>query len=248
MPQVVGIKAVSLSFTMPQLLFLPGLACNQVMWQHQLAAVADHSPLVTDVHTRFDTIPAMASALLDEHPGGLVLCGASMGGMLAMEVARQAPARVKGLALLGTSARPETPDMGVLREAAITLFVQGRAEEVLRFNIPLAFHKSRINETALSRTYLGFVLQAGTQQLIRQNRAVMSRPDARLHLPYIQCPTLVLCGDSDQLAPPECSMEIAALVPGAELQWVDQCGHMLTLEQPGQVNKALLGWLDRVPA
>lgn len=234
---------------MIQLLLLPGLACNAVMWQHQMGVLPSGlNPLVSDVHTRFDTVPAMAQALLQEQPGELVLCGASMGGILAMEVVRQAPGRVKALALLGTNARPETPDMAQLREAAINFFNQGRAREVLMVNLPLAFHPSRAADTALTQTYLDFVLAAGDLQLIRQNRAIMSRPDARLHLPQVACPTLVICGDADQLTPPECSREIAALVPGAELAMIAQCGHMLTMERPLEVNAVLLPWLQKAMA
>src|SRR4051812_2110274 len=91
-------------FPMTQLLFLPGLAGNAVMWQSQCSALADFAPRVTDVHPRFGTIAQMAAALLDENDGELVLCGASMGGIVAMEVARQAPGRLRGLALLGTNA------------------------------------------------------------------------------------------------------------------------------------------------
>ena len=231
---------------MQQIVFLPGLASNAVMWQHQLAALPQSAKVsVTAVHTRHLSIGSMAQALLQEHAGPLVLCGASMGGILAMEVVRQAPERVKGLALLGTNARPETPDMAQLREAALKFFEQGRAKEVLTLNIPMAFHPSRANDAALTQTYLDFVLAAGPDQLVRQNRAIMQRPDARLHLPQVTCPTLVMCGDSDLLAPPKCSREIAALVPAAELVMVAQCGHMLTMERPDEVNQTLLAWLRR---
>jgi pimeloyl-ACP methyl ester carboxylesterase len=83
----------------------------------QLQALAAWRSVVSDVHTRCDTIPDMAAALLAEHEGDLILCGASMGGMVAMEAARQAPERIAGLALLGTTARPETEEMRTLREA-----------------------------------------------------------------------------------------------------------------------------------
>ena len=232
---------------MTQLLLLPGLASNSVMWQRQLAALpSDLKPRVTDTHSRFDTILEMAQALLYEHEGDLILCGASMGGILAMEAVRLAPARVKAMALLGTNARPETPDMAKLREAAIEFFKQGRVKEVLTVNLPMAFHPSRANDAALTQTYLDFVLEAGADQLIRQNRAIMSRPDARLHLPQVTCPTLVMCGDSDQLTPPDCSREIAALIPGAEPVIVAECGHMLTMERPDAVNASLLEWLGRL--
>lgn len=232
---------------MTQLILLPGLASNAVMWQHQLA-VLPHAlePAVTDVHSRCESIPQMAQALLQAHAGDLILCGASMGGIIAMEVARQAPARVKGLALLGTNARPETPDMAKLREAAIEFFKQGRVKEVLTVNLPMAFHPSRAKDETLTQTYLDFILAAGPDQLIRQNRAIMSRPDARLHLPNVTCPTVVMCGDGDQLTPPECSREIATLIPDAELVMIPRCGHMLTMERPEEVNAALLRWLGQV--
>ena len=231
---------------MTQLVLIPGLACDGAMWRHQLDALpAHHQTRVTDVHMRHGTIQAMAQALLDEQPGDLILCGASMGGIVAMEAIRQAPQRIKGLALLGTNARPETDDVRKLRELAVTLFESGRAAEVLRANVPLAFHASRSSDAALVRTYLDFVLRAGVRQLVDQNRAIMARPDARVHLPSITCPVLVLCGDSDQLTPPECSQEIAALVPRARLVLLHECGHMLTMERPNEVNAALLAWLQQ---
>ena len=228
---------------MTQLLFLPGLAGDAVMWQAQSSALADFGPRVTNVHTRFGTIAQMADALLAENDGELVLCGASMGGIVAMEVARQAPERLRGLALLGTNARPETPDMQALREAAIELFAQGRVAEIIEPNVALAFHPDNARDPALVKSYLDFVLAAGAGQLIAQNRAIIGRPDARLHLPQLRCPVLVVCGDADQLTPPECSREIAALVPAAELVMLPGCGHMLTMEKPEAVNAELRRWL-----
>jgi pimeloyl-ACP methyl ester carboxylesterase len=232
---------------MNTLVLIPGLAGDGVMWEAQLAAMpAGWKAVVTDVHMRHDSISAMAEALLAEHPGRLVLCGASMGGMIAMEAVRQAPDRIRGLALLGTNAQPESDQMRSLREAAIVLFSQDRLAEVIEPNVAFAFHPD--NAAALSAAYLEFVLRAGADQLIRQNRAVIGRPDARIHLPRIACPTLVVCGDADQLTPPDCSREIAALVPNAQLVMVQDCGHMLTMEQPAIVNATLLAWLGSLPA
>lgn len=233
---------------MTRLILLPGLAGDAVMWRAQLQALAAWHPTVSDVHMRHGSIPDMAAALLAEHEGDLILCGASMGGMVAMEAARQAPARVAGLALLGTSARPETAEMRTLREDAIKLFAQGRAAEVIEGNVDFAFHVEQAADAALVAAYLEFVMRAGAQQLIRQNRAVIARPDARLHLPRLRCPALVMCGDSDQLTAPENSEEIARLVPDARLVMIPRCGHMLTMEKPEAVNAGLLEWLAAIPA
>ena len=227
---------------MTRLVLLPGLAADATMWRAQLAALGRWNPVVSDVHMRHDSIPAMAQALLAEHEGPLLLCGASMGGMIAMEAVRQAPQRVRGLALLGTNAQPESQDTRALREAAIVLFEQDRVAEVIAPNVAFAFHPD--NAAALAPAYLEFVLKAGATQLVRQNRAVMARPDARPPLREVRCPTLVMCGDADRLTPPECSREIACLVPAATLVMVPRCGHMLTMEQPDRVNGALLAWLE----
>ena len=230
---------------MHDLILLPGLACDATVWRDQLPALAAAGQRVSvaDVHTRCDTLPAMAAALLAEHPGELVLCGASMGGMVALEAVRQAPRRIKGLALLGTSARADTPELTALREAAIAEFAQGRIENVLRANVMFAFHPQVSGGSELVRRYLAFVQAAGAAQLIRQNRAIIERADLRPTLGAIRCPTLVVCGDSDLLTPPEHARELAAGIPGARLEIVPECGHMLTMEQPERVNALLLGWL-----
>lgn len=233
----------------PRLVLLPGLACDERLWEAQLPTI----PVAFDVqvstaHMRHGSIEAMAAAVLREHAGPLVLCGASMGGMVAMEAARQAPGRIAGLALLGTNAQPEQPDTRELRKAAIELFERGDLRDVIEPNIAFAFHPVQAADAALVQHYLDIVLGAGAVQLIRQNRAVMQRPDARTHLPELRCPVLVMCGDTDRLTPPACSREIAALVPHADLVWVPQCGHMLTMEKPAFVNATLVDWLARIAA
>ncbi len=225
------------------LVLIPGLAADARMWRHQLSGLADWSPVVCDAWSTHDSIEAMASAVLQRHPGPLALCGASMGGMVALEAARQAPQRIRGLALLGTNARPETDSMRALREQAIALFAQGRVEEVIRPNVAMAFHPRHADDEALVQAYLDFVLDAGADALIRQNRALVKRPDARAHLASLRCPALVICGDGDQLTPPECSRELAEGIAGARLVLLDRCGHMLTMERPREVNAALQAWL-----
>ena len=228
------------------LVLLPGLGGDEAMWREELEALAPWSPHVSDVHMRHPTLPEMAAALLARHPGPLLLCGASMGGMVALEAARQAPHRIRALALLGTTARPESAEARRAREQAIALFDQGRVAEVIEPNAALAFHPSHAHDTARVRRYADMVLRAGAAQLARQNRAVLARPDARPHLPTLRCPTLVMCGQDDPITPPECAREIAALVPGAELVLLPHCGHLLTMEQPQAVSAHLRRWLARL--
>jgi pimeloyl-ACP methyl ester carboxylesterase len=230
---------------MSTLILLPGMACDAALWRHQQPALkASHAAgpvVVADVHGRADTLSEMAALLLAEHPGDLLLAGCSMGGMLAMEVARQAPQRVRGLALLGSTARPDTPELILLRTRAIVEFEQGRIEALLRANAMFAFHPA--HQARLVEDYIGMVLRAGANGLIRQNRAVMARADLRPTLGALACPTLVVGGLDDLLTPPDNAREMAAAIPGAQLHLLLECGHMLTWEQPEAVTALLLGWL-----
>ena len=232
---------------MTTLILLPGMACDATLWQPlQASLVAAHSAgsvVVADVHGRADSLPAMAALLLAEQPGDLLLAGCSLGGMLALEAARQAPQRMRGLALLGTSARPDTPALATLRRNAITEFAAGRIEPLLRANALFTFHAS--HQARLVEAYIAMVLRAGAASLIRQNTAVMARADLRPTLATITCPTLVVGGADDRLTPPDCSREIAAAIPGAQLQLLPDCGHMLTWEQPQALASLLLAWLLR---
>ena len=235
----------------PSILLLPGLACDAEMFQHQAAALAlnsrvdtrPHTPVQTsDAHTRAASLPEMARLLWAEHPGRHVLVGASMGGMLALEMHRQAPDRVAALALLGSTARPDTPELISLRTKACELFANGRMDEVLRANVLFAFHPLGARAPGLVDRYLAMIRRAGAAQLIRQNRAVMVRTDSRPQLPHIRCPVLLACGEADQLTPPAHEREMAALMPQAQLEFVPGAGHMLTMEQPERVTALLLRW------
>ena len=231
------------------MLLLPGQACDAALFAGQLPALRESAfdVHVSDAHTRWPALPQMAAALLADHAGPLLLVGVSMGGRLALEMLRKAPSRIRGAALLGSSARADTAELIALRSQACELFAAGRMAEVLRANLLFAFHPANQGNAALVGAYLAMIERAGSPQLIAQNRAVMARPDSRPQLPSIGCPLLVVCGEADALTPPEHSQEIAAAVAGAELQMVAGAGHLLTLEQPATVTALLLDWLQRLP-
>lgn len=231
---------------MISVILLPGLACDDELFVHQAPALAALGCRVhiSNAHTRKPSLPDMAKALLAEHPGQHLLVGASMGGMVAMEMHRQASDRVLGLGLLGTTARPDTPELIALRTQACALFAAGRAEELLRANVLFAFHPTQARSPELVARYLAMTMRAGAEQLIAQNRAVMARTDQRPHLPHVKCPVLVVCGEADQLTTPQTAREMAALMPQAQLEMVPGAGHMLTMEQPQRVTKLLLRWVQ----
>ena len=86
--------------------------------------------------------------------------------------------------------------------------------------------------------------ETGAQAFLRQQQAIMTRPDSRPGLSAIACPTLVLVGEQDRGTPPELAREMAAAIAGSRLVVVPDCGHLSTIERPQAVTKALVEWMQ----
>ena len=153
-------------------------------------------------HTRDDSMEAIAAAILAQAPPRFALVGLSMGGYIALTMVRQAPARVHKLALLDTSARPETPEQSERRKPQIALAQGGHFAEVPPLQFPVFVHRNRQHDEALRARVRSMAEETGAEAFLRQQKAIMTRPDMRPLLASIGCPTLLLVGDGDELTPP----------------------------------------------
>jgi len=227
------------------LLLVPGLLCSARLYTPQLTALWPHGPVMVAEHRRDADVAAIAARILSHAPPRFALAGLSMGGYIAFAMMRQAPERIVKLALLDTSARPDTPEQTAARETFIATAQAGRLNEVVDTLTPRLLHKSRHGDAALVRTIRDMADDTGVTAFVQQQRAIVSRPDSRPLLSSIACPTLVLVGDGDELTPPAVSQEMADGIAGARLTVVPGCGHLSTLEQPEAVNAALVAWLGQ---
>ncbi len=225
------------------IVLLPGLLTSPRLYAGQLPALWRFGPVTIADNTSASTVGGMASRILATAPPRFALAGLSMGGYLAMEIMRQAPQRVAKLALLDTSARPDTAAQSERRQAQIAKTRAGNFGEVVAEQWPLYVSPAARGNQALQAVVRLMAGEAGPDAFIRQQQALIARPDSRPHLAAISCPTLVLVGDSDLLTPPELSGEIADGIPGARLVTIPGSGHLSTLEQPGLVSAALTEWL-----
>ncbi len=226
------------------LVLLPGLLCDAALWAPQVGDLSEVNPWIADL-TRHDSIAEMAAAVLREAPAErFALAGLSMGGYVAQEIVRQAPRRVERLALLDTRARPDEPEETQRRHVLMELAQQeGGFRPVTDRLLPLLVHPARVKDEPLVRTIREMAERVGLAAYLRQQRAIIGRPDFRPLLPAIRCPTLVLCGRQDALTPLAFHQEITAAIPGAGLEVIEACGHLSTLERPTEVNAALRAWL-----
>jgi len=226
------------------ILLIPALLASARMYAGQIMPLWRTGPVMIADHTRDDSMSAIARRILGAAPPRFALIGLSMGGYVAFEILRQAPERIARLALLDTSARADAPEQTAMRRAQMTLAAQGRLAEVVEQQFPRLVHPAHRADAALREVFTLMAEEVGAAAFIRQQTAILGRSDSRPTLGSIRCPTLVLVGDGDELTPPERAGEIAAGIAGAHLATVARSGHMSTLEQPQEVTRALLEWLQ----
>jgi pimeloyl-ACP methyl ester carboxylesterase len=226
------------------IVLVPGLNCSARLYGEQIPALWRFGPVTIADHTRGDSIQAIAARILAAAPPLFTLAGLSMGGSIAFEIMRQAPLRVAKLALLDTGARAETAEQTERRQAPMEMAKAGRFAEVAEDAFTFFVHPDRYGDVALKTLVTTMADETGVEAYLRQQRAIMSRPEFRPGLSAIACPTLVVVGEQDQATPPELSQEIAAAIPGARLVVIPACGHLSTIERPEAVTKAMVEWLQ----
>ncbi len=225
------------------LALLPGLLCDAQLWAPQVSALADLAePRIADF-TSQSSIGEMAESVLAMMPPHFALAGLSMGGYVAFEILRRAPERILRLALLDTKADPDTEEQTARRRGLIELAEKGEFKGVTPRLLPLLIHEARLEDEILVGVVTAMAEAVGKAAFLRQQQAIMGRPDSRPTLVKISCPTLVLCGREDVLTPVDKHTAMAAGIRDARLLVIDDCGHLSTIERPEAVNGALRAWL-----
>lgn len=228
----------------PALVLVPGLICTSALWAHQIAALREVVAITVVDHRKAEGLSELAGQILDSQNGSFALAGHSMGGYVALEVMRQAGERVEKLALIATSARQDTLEMAGRRRDFIKLARRGRFRGVSPMLMKTFIHEDALENRALCEIVRRMAHETGSEGFIRQSEIILERPDSRAGLADIRCPTLVLCGDSDERTPPALAQEMAAGIPDSELVILPRCGHLPSLERPVATTKALKAWLE----
>ena len=230
------------------LVLLPGLLCDQAVWQAQMDALSPHADCHVADYGSLDSLAAMARhALATAPPGPLSVAGHSMGGRVAFEMWRQAPERIERLALLDTSYHPlaegeagETEKAG--RMALLATARRDGMRAMAREWAPGMLHPSR-HGTPLFEAVLDMLERKTPDIFAAQINALLKRPDCNDLLATIRCPTLLLCGREDTWSAPARHEHMQRAIADSRLVIVEHCGHMSTMERPEAVNQALLEWL-----
>lgn len=227
----------------PHLVLVPGMLCDAALWAHQIQHLADVGEChVGDTRTD-DTIAGMAHTILHTAPPRFALAGLSMGGIVALEILRQAPERVVRLALLDTAATPESEASRQRRLDLMKLAELGEFVGVAPRLLPQFIHPDRLQDGTLTDAIMEMTQRVGKEAFLRQQNALMGRADSRPYLAAIKVPALVLCGRQDAMTPLAYHVEMAEAIPKARLAIVEDSGHLTTMERPQAVTALLRDWM-----
>ena len=225
------------------LVLVPGLLCDDALWEHQSRYLSETTEIKIADLTRSETIFGMAEAVLAMAPEKFALAGLSMGGYVSLEIMRRAPERVTKLALLDTSPRSDSKEQSRRRHHFVQLTREGGFDEVISTLLSLFVHPDRMQDEQLCNNIKEMNRRVGAEIFMRHQAAIMGRPDSRNDLSKIKCPTLILCGRQDALTPLEVHEEMSSTIPKARLAIIEDCGHMTTMERPHAVTALLRDWL-----
>jgi len=226
------------------LVLVPGLLCTRALWAPQIEALSPHVDIFVPDVAGHETMAEIADMILQSVSGRFALAGLSMGGYVGFEVWRQARERIERIAFLDTSARIDTPESSARRRGLIELVQKGAFKGVTPQLLPMLIHPDRLDDLVLTGIITAMSEDVGRDGFLRQQKAIMARNDGRPMLADINVPTLALVGRQDILIPPDHIEEIAEGVSGAKLVYIEDSGHLPTLEQPDDTTAALRAWLE----
>jgi pimeloyl-ACP methyl ester carboxylesterase len=222
------------------LVLLSGMGCSERLWDG-VRRLLPETETLSPALDRPD-LDDVVDGLLERLPSRFALAGLSLGGIVAMALARRAPERLSRLCLISTNARPPTPQQRDAWTIQLADLAAGRSARDLQTDLlPFLLRPDAL--PPLRETTLTMADEVGEAHLADQLRLQGTRVDERPGLRGVAVPTLVVAAAEDALCPVERHEEIRDLIPGSSLVVLPETGHLSALERPAEVAAALRTWL-----
>jgi pimeloyl-ACP methyl ester carboxylesterase len=230
---------------------LPGNMCDARLWRGGDDAIMgmlsghEMGPLFDADLMQDDSISAMAARALSSTQGALLPVGFSMGAIVAVEMAVQAPRRISGLILAGYNATADLPERAAHRPAQQTEVRRGGLERILVEELkPNYLAAQNRGDNALLALLRDMGMGLGADVFVRQSEALRLREDQRNAIAEVDVPTLFLCGAEDRLCPPAWHRGWTGMTRNAHFEEIAGAGHMLPLEAPTAFAETIEHWIS----
>ena len=234
----------------PALLLLHGWGMHSGIWQgiasrlanhHRLTLVDlpghGHSPLLAGAYDLDGLVNGVAPIVREDS----TLLGWSLGALVAMELARRYPQRVRRLILVGSTPQFYATDDWSAAMPAATLAefaheLQTDPDKTLRRFLALQVRGSHKASQVLRALQGQFAQrQAARPAALQGGLEILRQTNLRPHLQQIRCPVLLLHGDRDYLTPLPVAKALCRQLPAAKLRAIAGAGHAPFLSHPDDV-------------
>ena len=229
---------------MPTLVFIPGLMLTPRLYDPQVAAFRDRFPIAFGDTLNKGNITAMAEAALAATEDEIIPVGLSMGGYVALEMARLAPQRLKGLIIMDSNAATDSPDRKAERQRLIDMSGLGKFRGVTKTLLAQFIAHANLNDETITMPIMAMAEEVGRDNFILQQQAIMSRRDQFDTLRQLDIPGLFIVGSED-IAFLEPVRDMAAAMKNSTYVEIADAGHLPTLEEPDAVIDAMEGFLGK---
>ncbi len=229
----------------PFLAFACAHLTDERLYAAQVAALEADYECTVFAFRDHDSLGGMAEELLAKVPAHFTLIGLSLGGYLAFEIIRRQLQRLERLVLMDTTAVADHPARRAGRLADIAKVREGGIEALLPELPARWLHPAHAQRVELTNLMSAMARSIGARGQFNQQAAMLARPDSHDDLARVMVPTLVTCGRNDPVTPVRDHQAMAARIPGARLEIIENCGHLSTIEQPESVNRVLIDWLRK---
>lgn len=220
----------------PTLIFIPGLLSDATTFSQQKKALSTLVDVQIVKITDYRSITHTINEIANTAPKQFILAGHSMGAWLAFEFMKRYPERVTHLIILATGATPDTPERLATRQALLRDAANQQYDKLIHFLCDAFVFQTAVYD----EVYKMFYHNRG--DFVDQERLMIGRDSCIPVLAKIQQPTLLMVGDQDKVFY-AATLEIAQHMPHAELNVINNCGHMLTMEKPNEVSALLHAWV-----
>jgi pimeloyl-ACP methyl ester carboxylesterase len=250
----------------PTVVLLHAFPLDKRMWDDVVGPIADSGwdVVVPDLlgfgESRLDaddlddtpTLAAQARGVLSilDQVGlaSVVVCGLSLGGYVAMELVRQDPSRIAGIALVDTKATADGDEARANRlRVAEQVLESGSTAALSRAMLPnLLGETTRTTRPEVVDKVTGWIAEADPVGVAVAQRAMAARPDSLSDLASLRVPGLVLWGAEDTLAPRAEQELMLEAMRDARFVEIPGCGHLAAVEAPEATASALIAFLQDV--
>lgn len=214
---------------MTKLVLIHAMPLDERMWAPQLEALGDQeveTPNLYDLGGA--SIDDWGAKLLDRYEGELAVVGASIGGYVALAMARAAPKRIRGIMLVGSRAADDPPERKAARNDAIRTLEEAGLE---------AWAPNAPAPPPPERT---------VDEVVRAVTALRDRRDSSDVAASFDGPLWVVAGDGDPFLTVEEAEQIAQSARDGRLEVFEGTGHFPNREQPERFNELLREFLAAV--